>query len=294
MKKEKKEYYGIYFNDDIPKTDGKVNRYNKEIEIKFEGIAYLIERNDDDEIIEKTELQNGYKLKKTKDYEIEFTNMNNELYYLQVKIETSFLFLLLLLFVFGLVIGLLASTPLKDGRSVFDRFYDYINLSIIQLDIDNEEQEKNKIYYDFDGSFKNISSDEINLADSISAKSLVKNRVAPGVRGNFSIVISTKNSSVDMNYNIKFEDITNEKPGNMAFKINGSDKIYSTLQELEESLIGSIESRTQKEIVIDWQWVYEAGNSENTIIQNDKFDTNDGKNLDSYKFKIVVTGEEAI
>ena len=42
MKKEEK-YYGIYFNKDIPKIE-KVNQYSKEVEIKFEGKAFLVKR----------------------------------------------------------------------------------------------------------------------------------------------------------------------------------------------------------------------------------------------------------
>lgn len=296
--KKKEKYYGIYLNDDIPKID-KINKYSKEIEIKFEGKAYLIERDDEDKIIERTEIENEYKLKKEKDYEIEFTNINNEIFYLQVRIETSYLFLLLLLFIFGVVLGLLFSRPLKDGKSVFDRFYDYIDLAIIQLDIDEDKarievEEKPKIYYDFDGMFKNISSDEINLADSISAKSLVRNKIAPGVQGSFSIIISTKKSTVDMKYAIQFQDVTDEKPSNMVFKIQGSDTAYFTLQDLEKELSGIINKKSEKEITIDWKWGYEVGDDETTMIQNDKTDTNDGKNLQSYRFKIIVTGEEAI
>ena len=60
--KNKDKYYGIYFNDDIPKLDDKINKYNREVEIKFEGKAYLIERDDDDEIIEKIEIKERKRL----------------------------------------------------------------------------------------------------------------------------------------------------------------------------------------------------------------------------------------
>ena len=100
MKKEKK-YYGIKFNDEIPKVD-KVNKFRKEVEIKFEGKANLIKRDDDDKIVERTEIENGYKLKKEKDYEIEFINCQNEIYYLQVRIECSYLLFILLLFYYAI------------------------------------------------------------------------------------------------------------------------------------------------------------------------------------------------
>lgn len=200
MKREKeKEYYGIYLNDNIPKIE-KINKYSKEVEIKFEGKAFLIERDDDDEIIKRTEIENECKLKKEKDYEIEFTNMKNEIYYLQVRIETSYLFFILLLFWLGFLIGLILVRPVRDGNSIFDKFYKYIDLAVIQIDIDNSkeilptekettktitkiiEKEKTKVVekeYNFDVEFNHISSTDINLTDTISAEAIAKNKIAP-------------------------------------------------------------------------------------------------------------------
>lgn len=112
--------------------------------------------------------------------------------------------------------------------------------------------------------------------------------------GSFSIVINARKSAVDMIYAIKFQDVTHEKPSNMNFKIRGSNKIYSTLQELEKDLNGIIKKQTENEIYIDWQWPYETGENEEFIMKNNKIDTIEGKKLQSYKFKIIVTGEEAI
>ncbi len=288
--RKKDKYYGIYFNDDIPKLDDKINKYSKEVEIKFEGTAYLIERDDDNEIIEKIEIKNKSKLNKENDYEIEFINDIGETYWIQVRIESSYLFLLLLLFVIGFIIGLALCRPFDTDNSPLSKFYDFIDLSILQLDIDKE----NEVHYDFDVSFENITSEDINLTNTINAKSLVKNKICPGTSGSFSIIITTKKSTVDMKYKVLFENITNDKTSNMIFKIRGKDDEYSTLQELEKNLIGIIKKRSQQEIIIDWQWAYETGENYNTVIENDKVDTTEGKNLESYKFKILVTGEEAI
>ena len=95
--KKKQEYYGIYFNDDIPKID-KVNKYSKEVDLKFEGEAYLIEHDDEGKPRRVKKFENGDKLKNEKDYDIEFINTKNEIYNLQVRIETSYLFFILLLF----------------------------------------------------------------------------------------------------------------------------------------------------------------------------------------------------
>lgn len=97
-----------------------------------------------------------------------------------------------------------------------------------------------------------------------------------------------------MKYKVSFIDINNEKPNNMTFKIRGSDKSYSSLQELQNDLVGIMKAHSTKEIIIDWQWSYESGNSPEIIKNNDKIDTLNGELLNSYKFKINVIGEEAI
>ncbi len=289
---KKKEYYGIYFNKDIPKIDDKINKYNKEVEIIFEGKAYLVERDEDNNIKEKIEIDNKYKLKKEKDYEIEFINNDGKIYWIKVRIESSYLFLLLLLFIIGFIIGLALCKPFNPEASLLHKLYDYINISLIQLDVD--ENSENTVHYDFDVSFENISSEDINLTNTINAKSLVKNKICPGTSGSFSIIITTKSSTVDMRYKVLFENITNDKTSNMCFKIRGTDEKYSTLQELEKSLSGIIKKKSQEEIIIDWEWMYETGENQNTIIQNDQVDTFEGRNLESYIFKILVTGEEVI
>lgn len=297
MRKKKDKYYGIYFNDKIPKID-KINKYSKEVELKFEGEAYIIERDDDNEVVEKIELKNEDKLRKEKDYEIEFLNKNNEVFNLKVRIETNYLFLIILLFLLGFFIGLLLCKSTDFDNSPLKKFYDYINIAILQLDIDNAEEKvvnrKPKKQYDFDVTFDNISSDDLNLIDSISGKALAKNKIAPGVRGSFGINISTLKSSVDMSYKIQFEDITTDKPTNMVFKVRGSNHTYTTLKELENDLQGNIKKKSKMNIIIDWEWAYETGDDEKSIEENDLGDTIEGKQLQSYKFKINVIGEEVM
>lgn len=298
MGKKKDKYYGIYFNDKIPKID-KINKYNKEVELKFEGKAYIIERDDDNEVVEKIKFENNDKLRKEKDYEIEFINSKAQTYNLKVRIETNYLFILLLLFLLGFLLGLLLAKPTDFENSPLKRFYDYINISVLQLDIEQEKEEKiidrkPKKNYDFEVTFDNISSDELNLIDTISAKVLAENKIAPGVKGSFGINISTLKSTVDMSYKIQFEDVTRDKPTNMIFKVRGSNHTYKTLQELENDLYGSIRKRTTQQIIIDWEWNYETGNDEKSIEENDLKDTIEGKSLQSYKFKINVIGEEVM
>lgn len=84
-------------------------------------------------------------------------------------------------------------------------------------------------------------------------------------------------------YEIKFES-KNQKPENLVFKIEGKDKKYKELKDMENDLKGEIEE--DKVIKIIWEWEYES-----TGIQ-DKQDTKDGVDIKFYNFLIYAYGEE--
>lgn len=315
---DRKDFFGILLNDRIPKLD-KRNEFNKKVKVSFNGTAYLVEENDDGEI-EKTPIETDYELKQERDYLIEFTNDKGETYIIEIRIELSYLFILLLLFLLGIVIGLLLCRPCAKEDSPFSKIFDYIDLAVIGLNISpNDETDTNTMIdnrlihriinkttvidnknekpqnvYDFDATFKHISSDDISLTNSISAKSLAEGKIALGVEGSFAINITTQKSTTDMQYNVKFRDITTDKPQHMTFRVRGYNDQYSSLQELEESLIGNIEKQSQKTYIIDWKWDYETGENATSIKENDSIDTSEAQNLNSYKFKIEVFGEEVI
>ena len=278
MKKKEDNYYGIRFNNDIPKID-KINNFSKEVEIKFIGKAYLVKRKDDK--IEKVELKNYHKLEKEGTYEIEFINNLEEMYILQVRIEKSSLFFIIL-FLIGSIVFTMCYIPINQNLTMIRTLLDVIDLSVLEVDIEDEHR------YVFDVDFENIVSSDISLPTTMDAKAVSKNKIAPGVDGEFSIIISTKDSTVDMQYSIDFEDITDEKPSNLKFKIKGGKNEYSSLQELEKYLKGIALKETEKEIVIQWHWPYEIDDHQDTI------DTDNGRNLSNYKFRIKVNGEEAI
>lgn len=282
---EKERFYGIRTNDDIPKLD-KINKYRNKVQLRFMGKAFLVKREDDE--VEKIPLENYSELEYEGDYEIEFINEKNEVFTIQIRIERSFLFLILFLII-GLLIFLACLKPLNDSN-MLHKYFSFIDFSILSVDLDKKEKENT---YVFDVDFKNISSEsgEISLPNTMKAESVAKNKIAPGVQGEFSIIISTKNSTVDMKYSVDFENVTNEKPSNLWFKVKGQEKIYNSLQELEKELIGKAKKHTENEIIIEWYWPYE---SENNKENQDIIDTADGKKLESYKFKIKVNGEEVI
>ena len=283
-KNEKEKFYGIKINDDIPKLD-KVNKYRNKVQLRFFGKAFLIKRKDDE--VEKIPLDNYSELEYEGDYEIEFINEKNEVFNIQIRIRRAFLFLILF-FISALLAFMLCFNPISDN-GIIQKYFGFIDFSLLSVDLDKEE----KNTYVFDVNFKNISStsEEISLPNTMKAESVAKNKIAPGVQGEFSIIISTKNSTVDMKYSINFENITNEKPNNLLFKIKGQEKEYKSLQELEKELIGKAKKHSETEIIIEWYWPYEIENDKGT---QDIIDTSDGKKLESYRFKINVNGEDVI
>lgn len=314
MKKEEK-YYGIYFNEEIPKLDQK-NQFDKEVTIKFEGKAYLIVPKEENKF-EKIEIENEYQLKKEGDYEIEFVNGENEMYHLQIKIKSSFFLLLFFLFLFGAVIAFLFCNPAFQDKSPLAQVFDSINLSVLPLNIekkgedehffeDVESKRSNEIHekqnkktnleneYNFDVFLEKESSHEIDLFQTISAEGLAKRKILPGDSGSFLIVLNTQKSKVDVEYEIKFEDLTKGKPTNLNFEIRGENQTYATLQELASSLKGKISKHAKKKIVIDWKWPYETGENQKLITENDTIDTVEAEKLNCYQFKIVVTGKESV
>lgn len=129
----------------------------------------------------------------------------------------------------------------------------------------------------------------IQLTNTYNENKLLKNTIAPGTQGSFDIVLDTTGSDVAIDYAIKFDNCLN-KPTNLKFSYDGTTS--DTLQGLEDVLKGRLElndSRT-KTITINWDWKYETGTDEDSILENDEIDTNDaGK---TFTFDIIITGTQ--
>ena len=65
--------------------------------------------------------------------------------------------------------------------------------------------------YEFKITYKNVDFKNVNLADTINQETLIYEKIAPGVKGEFEIIID---SNKTMNYKINFNSI-NEKPQNL-------------------------------------------------------------------------------
>ncbi len=133
--------------------------------------------------------------------------------------------------------------------------------------------------YRFHVSYHNIDFKNIYLSNSIHKDTLIHEKIAPGTKGTFEIILE---ASEKTHYQIKFES-KNEKPENLTFKIEGKDRKYQKLEEMEEELQGEV--KENKRIIINWEWEYETNEAQNWQ------DTKDGKRIKQYNFIIYAIGQ---
>lgn len=134
----------------------------------------------------------------------------------------------------------------------------------------------------------------ITLAKSYDAATLVNGKIAPGTSGSFDIVVDATGSEVGVNYSVAFINEEN-RPTNLKFTYD--NKEYSSLEEIESVLTGTIdanEENKQKILTINWVWDYETGANQEEIANNDIIDTQDGINDLNYTFDVVVTGTQVM
>lgn len=158
---------------------------------------------------------------------------------------------------------------------------DFLFLRLFQRQSKTAEEE-----YSFKVNYLNKGLKTVNLSDTIN-KNFYK-KVAPGTNGKFNIVL---NSTRDLQYQVKFSS-TSAKPQNLKFMaLTNGEKITkaSELEELSENLKGIILKNQKVSITVLWYWPYEGENQEEQV---DIQDTIDGKNIEKYKFEILVLGEE--
>ena len=141
--------------------------------------------------------------------------------------------------------------------------------------------EKTTPQYIFDIAYKDINFANVNLIDTIKYKTLVNEKIAPGVSGEFDIIIKTNENS---KYQIYFIS-KNEKPQNLKFSIANTNIISNKIENLTPYLKGNLNKGESKIITIKWNWNYE------NELEGNIQDTKDAKNIDQYVFDIYTYGE---
>lgn len=165
---------------------------------------------------------------------------------------------------------------------------DYTFFKLFSNGLSKQEKIEESNEYKFKVEYNNIDFKSIELLNTVNKEKLVYEKIAPGTRGSFNIIL---NSNKNLKYKIIFESI-NEKPQNLNFIALENEKLLGkakTLEELSQYLIGNITKNENVNITINWFWNYEnKENSELTDIQ----DTEDSKNIEKYQFNIYAYGEQ--
>ena len=134
----------------------------------------------------------------------------------------------------------------------------------------------------------------IQLTSTYDNKTLVNNKIAPGTKGSFNIIIDANGSDVVIDYTVKIANEQN-KPNNLKFIYE--DVEYNTITELEKVLSGTInadDKNKERTLTIYWIWKYETGSNATQIAENDAIDTNDGKTITDYTFDVIVSGVQVM
>ena len=134
----------------------------------------------------------------------------------------------------------------------------------------------------------------INLASTCDDETLIDNKIAPGTKGSFDIVVDGSGSDVGIDYQISFENESN-KPQNLKFKYE--DVEYNSITDLETALRGTINADDEEKtraLTVNWEWAYETGKDEQEILQNDLVDTQNAQNIINYTFDVIVSGVQVM
>jgi hypothetical protein len=189
-----------------------------------------------------------------------------------------------------MLIGLIAIIPISTNQLEEIWFYTWLNEPVKDNKQDKKKNNKNDnaindtSIYLMNLSDKKTDSQTINLLDTLSLQTNIKEKIAPGVKGAFTIEVKAKEQ---LNYQLKFISLTN-KPQNLMFQESKTGKKGYELQELEPVLAGNLKKGESKAYTIQWIWEYETNK------ENDKQDTKDGKELKNYQFEIKAIVKEII
>ena len=143
----------------------------------------------------------------------------------------------------------------------------------------------------------NGSSEEvqhINLISTTDIDSVRNNKIAPGTDGKFEIILDATGVDVGVKYKVQFLNEQNIPP-NMVFRYD--NKTYNSLTELGKAIEGNIyasEGEKTRTILILWDWLFQAGDTEEEIKQNDKIYTEYAKSNVDYSFDVLVTGTQIL
>lgn len=165
-------------------------------------------------------------------------------------------------------------------------FEDILFLKLFQSSTINSSVNSNNNtqndYYEFNVNGKTKQIELIDLYSTANTNNLMKEKIAPGTSGEFSIGLKSNKKS---KYRIYFVS-KNEKPINLKFEAYQNNNLIckaNTLEKLSNDLTGIVQKNELKVVNIKWYWNYESEGLQ---------DTKDSK-IEKYEFSIYVEGEES-
>ncbi len=144
-----------------------------------------------------------------------------------------------------------------------------------------------KWYFKVNGSDEQVQN--IDLISNANGSLVSGSKIAPGTSGSFKIMIDASECDVALDYTLKVQNQT-VKPANLVFKYGG--KTYQNIEQIAQEASSFFNANSEAktlEIPISWEWPYVTGTTPTQIAENDKRDTQDGKNISQYSFDLVVT-----
>lgn len=141
-----------------------------------------------------------------------------------------------------------------------------------------------------------------DLVTMTDASGVVASKIAPGMKGEFSVEVNAKNSEVDLDYevyvfkasdsnaniqNMKFYEVMDsgaagtsvspaaETTENLNAMLGDSPtKAWdSTYVPVKKGTINTAATQKTAQVKIGWEWAYETGTTADDKLQNDAFDT---------------------
>lgn len=176
-----------------------------------------------------------------------------------------------------------SSSKIENSKEIESQITDETTRTATNTSIEKQSsksQNANQTQFIFDVQYKHTKLTDINLLDTVDNKTLVYEKIAPGTSGGFDIVLK---SNQQIHYKIQFKS-ENEKPKNLQFYTSNNTQKYNALEELGETLEGSIAQNEEKIVPIFWEWIYEKSE------ESDMQDTFDAQNIQQYNFLIYVQG----
>lgn len=122
-------------------------------------------------------------------------------------------------------------------------------------------------------------------------------RIAPGTKGSFTVLLDTSGTEVALQYDIILSNITN-KPTNLHFYSDADcTKLIEDTTHKTASVSGKIsktdaEKAATKAVTIYWKWDYQTGTTTEEIAANDKLDTTDGEKANKVTFDLTIKGTQ--